>query len=83
MNSFFEELWENGEGKAVTGFYFNEPFIGKIRNVRVTYGGGLNVGIDFDEPIVIDGGVRNSAVLGAEEFIPGGEKLGRNLHVYF
>lgn len=83
MNSFMNALYQNGKGCAVTGRYRNEPFAGKISNVRCTYGDGLNVYVDLDEPIVIAGHERTALVLDGKELFDGAGPVTENLHVYF
>lgn len=88
MKDFMNNLYQNGEGKTVTGRYRGEDFIGTITNVRCCYGGGLNVYVDLEQPIVIAGRERESLVLDGEELANGGGadlpgRVAENLHVYF
>lgn len=83
MNSFMNALYQDGVGKTVTGEYIGEKFIGTITDVRCTYGGGLNVYVDLETPIVIHRHARNSLVLDGAELFEGSSKVAYNLHVYF
>lgn len=83
MNHFMNALYQNGDGCAVTGYYRDVPFVGKIANVRCTYGDGLNVYVDLDEPISIAGRDRHALVLDGKELFDGAGAVTKNLHVYF
>jgi len=83
MNSFLNQLYQNGEGCTVTGFYRDQPFEGTISNVRSTYGGGLNVYVELAQPIMIANHERDSLVLDGQELFDGTGPVTRNLHVYF
>lgn len=83
MKSFMNALYQDGEGKTVTGYYRNEPFMGKISDVRCTFGGGLNVYVDLDEAIMIAGHERTALVLDGKELYNGSSTVAQNLHVYF
>ncbi len=83
MNTFFNNLYQNGEGCTVTGFYREQPFHGKISNVRSTYGGGLNVYVELDHEFTIERHERDSLVLDGEELFNGSGSCTKNLHVYF
>jgi hypothetical protein len=83
MKLFIENLYQNGVGSQITGYYCDQPFIGTISRVRPTYGGGVNVYLDLEEPILICEDQRNSLVLDGEEIAQGGQNLTENLHVYF
>ena len=83
MNSYMNELYQNGNGKQVTGFYRSQPFMGTITNVRSTFGGGLNVYVDLESAITIAGSERDSLVLDGEELFNGTGPVTENLHVYF
>ncbi len=83
MNHFMNALYQNGDGCAVTGYYRDVPFAGKIVNVRCTYGDGLNVYVDLDDAIVIAGHARNALVLDGKELFDGAGAVTKNLHVYF
>ena len=85
MNEFINSLYQDGQGKDVTGFYFAQPFMGKIASVRLTYGGGGNVYVDLESPVYLHGAggtQRDSLVLDGEEIFNGEGDLTRNLHVY-
>jgi len=83
VNHFMNALYQNGDGCAVTGYYRDVPFVGKIANVRCTYGNGLNVYVDLDEPISIAGRDRHALVLDGKELFDGAGAVTKNLHVYF
>lgn len=83
MNLFLNQLYQDGEGRMVTGFYRDQPFEGTIGNVRTTYGGGLNVYVELSQPIMIAGHERDSLVLDGQELFNGAGAVARNLHVYF
>lgn len=83
MKDFMNSLYQNGEGKTVTGRYRGEDFLGIISLVRSTYGGGLNVYVELEQPIVISGRERESLVLNGEELANGSGTVASNLHVYF
>lgn len=83
MNDFINNLYQNGDGCMVTGYYRDQPFSGRISHTRSTYGGGLNVYVDLDEAIVISGRNRDSLVLDGAELFAGAGVVTRNLHVYF
>jgi hypothetical protein len=81
-NTFYNELYQNGEGCSVTGYYCGAPFEGTITMVRSTYGGGLNVYIEIPGGIEVHGGHRDSIVLDAAEMLEN-SNLASNIHVYF
>ena len=82
MKMFMNALYAEGTGKEISGFYLDQPFLGKISNVRCTYGVDLNVYIDLDEAIDIDGDVRDSLVLSGSQIYNGSCCVARNLNVY-
>jgi len=47
MNSFLNALYQDGVSSEISGYYAGQPFLGKISNVRCTYGGGLHVYVDL------------------------------------
>jgi hypothetical protein len=83
MNSFLNALYQDGVGKTVTGEYIGEKFMGTITDVRCTFGGGLNVYVALEDPIVIHNDPRECLVLDGAELAAGSSKVAYNLHVYF
>lgn len=83
MHSFLNALYQDGEGKTVTGVYMGEPFNGTITNVRCTYGGGLNVYVALENPIAVNKSQREGLVLDGAELAAGASNVAQNLHVYF
>jgi hypothetical protein len=83
MKLFMNALYADGVGKEISGFYLGNAFLGKIANVRCTYGGGLNVYVDLDEKIDLGGDdVIDTLVIGGAEIYNGGSSVTSNLHVY-
>ncbi len=88
MNDFINEIYQNGEGKTVTGYYMNQPFIGQINMVRPTYGGDIKVYVALEQPIVFkDLGqsiTRETLIFSVQELFDGATygSVSKNLHVY-
>lgn len=82
MKSFMNALYQDGEGKDVTGVYCNQPFYGQIKSIHCASAGGLNVYVELDDPIVVANDLRTTLVLGGTELFEGNGTLTRNLHVY-
>jgi hypothetical protein len=83
MNDYMNNLYRNGEGCEVTGFYRGVPFMGVINQIRATSGEKLNVYVELDQPISIAGRDRDSLVLDGAELARGSGSVTANLHVYF
>jgi hypothetical protein len=82
MKSYIDSLYQDGVGKDVTGYYFEQPFMGQITSMRPLAGGGLRVYVKLESTIYIKGDPRDSLALDGEEIFNGGRGLTRNLHAY-
>lgn len=83
MKTFFDALYQDGEGKLVTGVYRDQPFMGAISLVRGGDGDELIVFVDLEDPIMIAGRPRTALVLDGAELALGAGPVAKNLHVYF
>ena len=82
MKSYIEALYQDGVDKDVTGYYFEQPFKGKITSVRPVYGDNVRVYVALEHTIYIKGDPRDSLALDGADIFEGGRGLTRNLHVY-
>ena len=82
MKSFINSLYQDGVGKDVTGYYFEQPFYGKITSVRPIYGNDVRVYVALENTIYIKGDPRDTLALDGEDIFKGGRGLTSNLHVY-